>query len=159
MGKHNTCPYIGWIPCRGNPRGCLIVGRFSKIDIWVSRYEYRPTQTQQTGNYPGGLEQMERRSPFPTNDSVLCRGRGFRREQRSLLPTTAKCQHALVRFDFPPEQGDRLLLRRDRQLWIPLAGTTIIIARIVSQLYQLLSNELKAIDIPIIPFFSLCSSK
>ena len=74
-----------------------IVGRFSKIDKAVSRYEYRPTQARQIDNYPGGLEQMERRSPFPTNDSVLCRGRDFRSEHRSVLTTTtAKCQHALV---------------------------------------------------------------
>ena len=38
----------------------------------LSRYESRPTQVQQIDNYPGGLEQMGRRSPFPTNDSVLC---------------------------------------------------------------------------------------
>ena len=97
MGRHKTCRYIGWIFCRGNPRGCPIVGRFSKIDSAVSRYESRPTQAQQTDNYPGGLEHKERRSPFPTNDSILCPGRGFRREQRSLFPTTtAKCQHALA---------------------------------------------------------------
>ena len=77
--------------------GCPMVGRFSRIDSTVSRYESRPTHAQETDNYLGGLEQMERRSPFPTNDSVLCRGRGFRSEQRLLYPaTTAKCQHALV---------------------------------------------------------------
>ena len=53
----------------------------------VSRYESRPTQTQGIDNYPGGLEHKERRSPFPTNDSVLCPGRCFRKEQRSLFPT------------------------------------------------------------------------
>ena len=89
--------YIGWILCRGNPRGCPIVGRFSKIDSALSRYESRPTQVQETDNYPGGLEQIERSAPFPTNDSILCRGKGFRSEQRSLFTTTtAKCQHALV---------------------------------------------------------------
>ena len=81
----STCPYIWCIPCRGNPpmdrdastRGCPIVGRFSKIDSAVLRYESRPTQAQQTDDYAGGLEQVERRSPFPTNDSVLCPGKGF----------------------------------------------------------------------------------
>ena len=73
------------------------VSRFSDIDSAVSRYESQPTLAQQIDNYPGGLEHKERRSPFPTNDSVLCRGRGFRRKQRSLFPpTSAKCQHALV---------------------------------------------------------------
>ena len=56
MGRHKTCPYIGWMPCRGNSRGCPIVGRFSKIDVLVSRYESRPTQAQETHNYPGSLE-------------------------------------------------------------------------------------------------------
>ena len=98
MGRHKTCPYIGWIPCRGNPRGCPTVGRFWKIDTAVSRYESRPTQAQEADNYPGGLEWMERRSPFPTNDSVLCRGRRFRREQRSLFPTTAKCRYTLANY-------------------------------------------------------------
>ena len=96
MGRHKTCPYIGRIFCRGNPRGCPIVGRFSKIDRAVSRDKYTPTQAQQTDDYPGDLEHRERRSPFPTNDLFLCRGRGFRSEQRSLFTTTtAKCQHAL----------------------------------------------------------------
>ena len=40
---------------------------------------------------------MERRSPFPTNDSVLCLGGRVRRGQRWLFPTTGKCQHGLVR--------------------------------------------------------------
>ena len=71
MGRHKTCPYIGRILCRGNPRGCPIVGRFSKIDSAVSGYESQPTQAQQTDDYPGGLEQMERRLLFPTNGSVL----------------------------------------------------------------------------------------
>ena len=71
------CPYIGSIPCRGNPRGCPIVGRFSKIDSAMSRYESRPTQAQETDNYSGGLKHKERRSPFPTNASVLCPGKGF----------------------------------------------------------------------------------
>ncbi len=87
MGRRKTCRYIGWVFCRGNPRGCPIVGRSSKIDSAVSRYESRPTQTQETDNYPGGLGHKERRSPFPTNDSVLCPGRDFRKEQRSLFPT------------------------------------------------------------------------
>ena len=43
--------------CRGNPRGCPIVGRFSKINRAVSRYEYTPTQAQEIDDYP--LEQME----------------------------------------------------------------------------------------------------
>ena len=63
----------------------------------LSRYKSRPTQVQDTDTYPGGLEQTERSSPFPTTDSILRRGKGFRREQRSLFPTTtAKCQHALA---------------------------------------------------------------
>ena len=77
MGRRKIYPYIGRIPCRGNPRGCPIVGRFSRIDRAVSRYESRPTQAQETHNYPGSLEHKERRSPFPTNDSVLCPGKGF----------------------------------------------------------------------------------
>ena len=88
MGRHKTCPYIGEIPCRGTPRGCPIVGQFSKIDTVVSRYESRPTQAQETDNYPGNLEHKERRSPFPTNASVLCRGRGFRSEHRPVFTTT-----------------------------------------------------------------------
>ena len=75
------------------------VGRVSRLDSAVSRYESRPTQAQQTDNYPSGLEHKERRSPFPTNESVLCRGRGFRSEQRSLFTTTtAKCQHTLATY-------------------------------------------------------------
>ena len=45
-------------------------------------------QAQETDNYADGLEQMERRDPFPTNASAFCPGSGFRREQRSLFPTT-----------------------------------------------------------------------
>ena len=77
MGRHKTCPYIGRIPFRCNPCGCPIVGRFSKIDRVVSRYESRPTQSQETHNYPGSLEHKERKSPFSTNDLVLCPGKGF----------------------------------------------------------------------------------
>ena len=77
MGRHKTCPYIGAIPCRGNPCGCPIVGRFSKSDRALLRYEDRPIQAQQTDNHPGNLEHKERRSPFPTNDSFLCLGKGF----------------------------------------------------------------------------------
>ena len=77
MGRHKTYPYIRRILCRGNPRGCPIVDRFSKIDSAVSRYEYRPTQAQETDNCPGRFKHKERSSPFPTNDSVLCPGKGF----------------------------------------------------------------------------------
>ena len=62
MGRYKTFP---------------IVGRFSKIDSAVSRYEYRPTQAQEIDNYPDSLKHKERRSPFPTNASVLCPGKGF----------------------------------------------------------------------------------
>ena len=44
---------------------------------------------------PGGLEEMERRFPFPMNDSILCPGGNFRSEQRSLFTTTA-VKYALV---------------------------------------------------------------
>ena len=77
MGRHKTCPYIGRIPCRGNPCGCPIVGRLWKIDSAVSRYESRPTQAQETHNDSGSLEHKERRAPFPTNASILCPGKGF----------------------------------------------------------------------------------
>ena len=50
--------------------------------------ETRPTHAQGCDNYRGGLDQMERSSPFPTNDLVLCCGKGFRIEQRSLFYTT-----------------------------------------------------------------------
>ena len=36
MGTHKTCPYIAWIPRRGNPRGCPIVGRDSYLDTQMS---------------------------------------------------------------------------------------------------------------------------
>ena len=113
ISPRSTCPYIGWMPCRGNPPidrdastcGCPIVGRFSTIDSAVSRYESRPTQAQETDNYPADLEHKERRSPFPTNDSALCSGRGLRSEQLSdsrnggslFTITTAKCQHTLAK--------------------------------------------------------------
>ena len=96
MGRHKTRPYIRRILCRGNPRGCPIVGRFSKIDDFVSRCESRPTQAQQTGDYPGGLEHKERRSPFPTNDSVLCPGKGFVLNNSWTLGTEDRCSIQLL---------------------------------------------------------------
>ena len=106
MGRHKTCPYIRRILCRGNPRGCPIVGRFSKIDDFVSSgflvipiyrgCESRPTQAQQTGDYPGGLEHKERRSPFPTNDSVLGPGKGFVLNNSRTLGTEDRCSIQLL---------------------------------------------------------------
>ena len=61
MGRHKTYPYIGWIPCRGNPRGCpmwvdfrgsMFGCRVWKLDLHKHLYIPRSESPDPTLNDP-----------------------------------------------------------------------------------------------------------